>query len=280
MQYVAEEAYFQHTSSQTDTTARARIVHNITGAIVAGDEFCDLKANWDLYEARERMDTVIWAHWRRLPEMAVGNQAALPLAKALGPVSDLQQFVTQSTFVVHAATVGALKELERLKAQGGALNDFDAVWTPLMAAVRHHRLESAEWLIQHGARVDAESADGRKVTALMLAAENGDMDMMRLLLNFQCNINASDAQEQGALHFASQACRFEAIRLLLAHGAKIPDEVEQLVNMLWVPTFLERIDIVSTLIKAGANLRGCHELLELARECRYPELVSIYQSAV
>ena len=98
--------------------------------------------------------------------------------------------------------------------------------TPLhMALSFHDALDAAPFLISRGADVNACTDQG--ITPLHLAAEQGDTDVLRLLLAKGARVNAKTAAsslEAGStpLHKALEAgSSMSVLRLLLDHGADV-----------------------------------------------------------
>lgn len=89
--------------------------------------------------------------------------------------------------------------------------------TPLLDAVRSHRLDVIDAVLRAGAGVNA--GDGYGTTPLMIAASNGDMPALDRLIEGGANVNAQDAQGTTALMFAAGVGEKEAVKRLLAAGA-------------------------------------------------------------
>jgi ankyrin repeat protein len=89
------------------------------------------------------------------------------------------------------ARVGDREQLAKLIAANPAVLQLDAV---VMGAVdfRHHSL--VRWLLDQGANVKARSNARSRHTALHSAAWNGDMEMVKLLVEAGADIRARDEQ--------------------------------------------------------------------------------------
>jgi|GEM_PF-6375751 len=104
-------------------------------------------------------------------------------------------------------------------------------WPPLHAAVYARRFDIARFLIQHGAKIDAQDFNG--YTALHHAVSARDVEMTRLLLKHGASLDtrtdfhaprASDTNGDPStfntpLHLAVEREQPEIAALLLAHGA-------------------------------------------------------------
>ena len=97
------------------------------------------------------------------------------------------------------------------------------------------------WRIE---KTDIEAMDNDEATALNLAAENGHVDVVKLLLNAKANVEAEDGLGQTPLILATENGHVDAVKLLL--NAKANTEAE------------DKIFEQTPLSWAGAN--GCGEI--------------------
>lgn len=119
--------------------------------------------------------------------------------------------------LVWACKNGRTKVLPRLVRAGARLDSDPYRGTPLIWAAACDRLETAEWLIDHGANVNLKATfggltHGRGVTALHLAAQNGHISMVQLLLKRGADPKIKDDLHKGdavgwADHFGQTAVR-------------------------------------------------------------------------
>ncbi|XP_013391608.1 tankyrase-1 isoform X2 [Lingula anatina] len=89
--------------------------------------------------------------------------------------------------------------------------------TPLHLAAGYNNVEVAEFLLEHGADVNAQDKGG--LIPLHNASSYGHVDIAALLIKFSANVNAVDRWGFTPLHEASQKGRTQLCALLLAHGA-------------------------------------------------------------
>jgi ankyrin repeat protein len=91
--------------------------------------------------------------------------------------------------------------------------------TALLDAAFWGRLECAEMLLKHGAKVNAKGADG--VVPLHEAARMGHVELARLLLKHGADVNARDAKGKTPLDWAGLAAESpEMAKLLRDHGGR------------------------------------------------------------
>jgi ankyrin repeat protein len=92
---------------------------------------------------------------------------------------------------------------------------------PLGLASYFGRLETAQYLILHGADVNSPSVNEQRVTPLHSAAAGRHMEVARLLLAKGADVNAEQQGGFTPLHAAAQNGQVELIKLLIANGANI-----------------------------------------------------------
>jgi hypothetical protein len=89
--------------------------------------------------------------------------------------------------------------------------------TRLMAAAQQGDIVSIEHLIDYGARLEAQDAEG--YTALMYAANAGRDEALRQLMEYGADFNAKDRQSSTPLMFAAQGGHAQMVQTLLDSGA-------------------------------------------------------------
>ena len=87
-----------------------------------------------------------------------------------------------------AAQDGNIEEVTRLVGEGFEVNRFDDLSrTPLHYAVEGEHYSIAKWLLEKGADVNAHEEEKIGETALSLAAQGGDSEIVELLLMHGAN---------------------------------------------------------------------------------------------
>jgi ankyrin repeat protein len=88
-----------------------------------------------------------------------------------------------------------------------------------MSAAQFDRVGAAEALLDAGANIERRTKRGR--TALMIAAMNGNVDNVRLLLQRGASVNVRDEDDRSALaHARNDDERARIIALLTKAGAQ------------------------------------------------------------
>jgi ankyrin repeat protein len=90
--------------------------------------------------------------------------------------------------------------------------------TPLFGASDSGHFETVQWLLSRRANPNVRSTySGR--TSLHAAAENGDVDISRLLLQYKADIKVQNNEGRTPLHEAVNKTHNNVARLLLEHGS-------------------------------------------------------------
>jgi serine/threonine-protein phosphatase 6 regulatory ankyrin repeat subunit B len=124
----------------------------------------------------------------------------------------------ESTTAVCCAAVGNHgKVIELLFEAGADLDLSGTTWpAPLFAAALQGAIEAAKVLVGRGAKLEARFG-GR--TALLTAAAMNDMGMVKMLVEELADVDAIDAEGWSTLHQAAQNGNVEMLRLLKAAGS-------------------------------------------------------------
>ncbi|KAK1884191.1 Poly [ADP-ribose] polymerase tankyrase-1 [Dissostichus eleginoides] len=133
--------------------------------------------------------------------------------------TDIQDLLRGDAALLDAAKKGCLARVQKLCSPDN-INCRDTQGrnsTPLHLAAGYNNLEVAEYLLEHGADVNAQDKGG--LIPLHNAASYGHVDIAALLIKFNTCVNATDKWAFTPLHEAAQKGRTQLCALLLAHGA-------------------------------------------------------------
>lgn len=123
----------------------------------------------------------------------------------------------------------------------------------LHGAVMHGGLEIVQFLIAHGAHVDAQNDIKR--TPLHYAANFGHLKVIQYLINQGADVNAKDNAEWTPLHWAAYYGRLEIAQFLIAHGANInAQDYDGETPLHWVLSGGRSAIMVGYLVSQGANI--------------------------
>uniref|UniRef100_A0A8C7Z6R7 Poly [ADP-ribose] polymerase n=1 Tax=Oryzias sinensis TaxID=183150 RepID=A0A8C7Z6R7_9TELE len=143
----------------------------------------------------------------------------IPLDMVKDGDTDIQDLLRGDAALLDAAKKGCLARVQKLCSQEN-INCRDAQGrnsTPLHLAAGYNNLEVAEYLLEHGADVNAQDKGG--LIPLHNAASYGHVDIAALLIKYNTCVNATDKWAFTPLHEAAQKGRTQLCALLLAHGA-------------------------------------------------------------
>jgi len=139
--------------------------------------------------------------------------------------------------IASAARKGDVKAIAELAKAGQSTDEPSGVngWTPLMHAIHTNKLQSVEALVQAGADVNRSCCRG--LTPLILAAGNGQDEIVRILLQNGANAmhrgddgrTAFDVAIMGLSHMEGAplgACQAEAAKELLQAAPQLRETVQ------------------------------------------------------
>ena len=144
--------------------------------------------------------------------------------------------------------------IDRWMSEAGA-DDSDAFGaTALMFAAQIGDLGQARALVDNGADLNAETRVG--FNAFLLAVHAGNLEMIRLFLDLGSDINHQSAGGSTALMFASYLGNLETVRLLLDSGADIDTRTGGRGGhtALMAAAFTGHLDVVRLLVEYGADV--------------------------
>ena len=163
-----------------------------------------------------------------------------------------------------AACNGHVPMLERLLAKGVDVDqrpDFlvsgNPTDTALMAAARRGRKAAVDFLIAHGANVNATSIGPNGATPLTRAsgAPGDRADIVAVLLSHGARVNDPDASGANALWWAVSRGSLRTVRMLLDHGADLRHGGgRDAMTPLHVAVTAGNEDLTDLLIRKGASV--------------------------
>nr|CAH7736018.1 unnamed protein product [Callosobruchus chinensis] len=147
------------------------------------------------------------------------RDGATPLDLVRDIDQDVADLLRGNAALLDAAKKGNLARVQRLVTPEN-INCRDAQGrnsTPLHLAAGYNNVEVAEFLLEHGADVNAQDKGG--LIPLHNASSYGHLDIAALLIKHNTVVNATDKWGFTPLHEAAQKGRTQLCALLLAHGA-------------------------------------------------------------
>ncbi|XP_014228955.1 uncharacterized protein LOC106653870 [Trichogramma pretiosum] len=96
------------------------------------------------------------------------------------------------------------------------LRSHESHYEALKDACLHRDRGTITWLLKEGCRVNDKELDRVSDSPLHVAVFNQDLELVRLLLNFGADVNATNFQKQTPVHLAFEMRNQEMVDLLLA----------------------------------------------------------------
>ena len=189
----------------------------------------------------EMLSSYDWLDWLPLGRAAAeGRTEAVEFLLEQGAEADQRDMQNQTALdrvlsATRAPQPAKLRIIETLLSHGADVNAGPI--RPLSLAAQSGDLEAARLLLQHGAKVDAKDANGGR--PLHGAACQGDCALIGLLLDQGADVNAKTGDGVTPLHLAAWRGNRAAVNLLLARGA----EVDPKADMWGFPLLLEHFEL-------------------------------------
>jgi ankyrin repeat protein len=213
---------------------------------------------------------------------AVSNSGLTALHLGVGDIRKVRLLV-ESGADLHAAsqmgrtpllvasyTTGASETVRFLLSKGADPKKADnSGMTPLHAAIAVNDLVSAKLLLDRGADANAQANVPQPSTPLMLAGQNGNAELIKLLLAKSASVNFHSSStnqrvQNGmiqfgsvtALHTAALGGNAEAVSVLLDAGADVnAEDLRGMTPLMWaVSTDRPNLSIVRMLVAKGSDM--------------------------
>ena len=208
-------------------------------------------------------------------------------------VNAVSQLGRTPLLVAASASTGA-DVVRQLVAKGADLNVADTTGvTPLIAAANADNSEVVHILLARGADVHARAKTGQPSTALIGAAVNGNVALVRTLLSHKTDVTVASADRTAnvkngpvrfgtitALHAAVTGGSVEVIELLLKAGAPVDAmDVRGMTPLMWAVATDRADPRIMRLLRAhraDANLHstGGESAMDWARKFSNPAVMS------
>ena len=214
--------------------------------------------------------------------LAVGDVRKVRLLVERGADIHAVSQMGRTPLLIAAYTSGTLESVRFLLSKGADAKKADASGiTPLHAAVGVNDVAAAKVLLEKGAEADAQANVPQAATPLMLAAQSGNADLIKLLLGRNVSVNLHSSTnplrvQNGliqfgtvtALHLAALAGDSDAVKLLLDAGANVnAEDVRGMTPLMWaVATDRPSVTVVRMLAAKGSDVTAKSKAGETAAD--------------
>jgi len=185
--------------------------------------------------------------------------------------------------LIVAASDDKLDVFQHLLQQGASINSITGDGTTsLMDAADHGSMNVAKYILSIP-HVYTEARNNIGWTAVMFASRRDNSDMLKLLLDHGCGIDASDINGTTPLMTAIRSKEHDNVNLLISHGASVDAKDNWENTALMIAADAGEPAIARALIAAGAkvNIKNINGLTALSRaeQSKHDEVASIIRNA-
>lgn len=159
-----------------------------------------------------------------------------------------------NTLLAISAISGNINNIKYLM-QKINLNRNKGLYTPLELAILNNQLDTTKFLIANGAKINSNISDTSKTDILSSACENGNLDIVKLLLE---NGYPKDGYNK-ALQTAAQNNQVEILQYLINAEFDVNSTFNE-ETTLGIASFWDNIDCIKLLISKGAKINGSKDL--------------------
>ncbi|MDI9408013.1 MAG: ankyrin repeat domain-containing protein [Candidatus Pacebacteria bacterium] len=185
-----------------------------------------------------------------------GNVKMVKLLLAAGASVNLQS--KDGSTAMMSAVANGNKEVIDLLLKANAKLDIknDNGWTALMWASYKNNSDVGKTLIRAGSEVNTVATAGENIgkTPLLMAAKNGNSQLVTQLVEAKADVNQADADGETALMFAAKSGNRDALQSLIAADANVDATDNDGTTALMFAVKSGNRDAVQSLIAANANV--------------------------
>jgi hypothetical protein len=158
---------------------------------------------------------------------------------------------------------GEDSEIE-VSVQGGAIISCSFPENTLVQAVEADDFSEVKLRVYNGERVNSKDKCYSGNSPLHAAVENGNLEIVKFLLNSGAKINSKNFEKRTPLMMLDEDATPELVNLLLGYGAKINSADKKKNTALILAAAYAGKDVIQALISAGANVNAVNKQGETA----------------
>ena len=168
-----------------------------------------------------------------------------------------QQNINGWSALMLACREGHLKIVEMLVEYGTNIDlHNDKGWSALMVACENSQLQIVELLLKERAilKLKKEDMDNDMGFSLKIASQQGNFEVVKLLIDEGADVNFQNAKGWSSLMIASKEGHLEVVKLLLENSAKVNLQNDKGWSALMTACEMGHITVVKLLLENGANV--------------------------
>ncbi|XP_012152151.1 uncharacterized protein LOC105664036 [Megachile rotundata] len=128
--------------------------------------------------------------------------------------------------------------------------------TPLQVAVTHNQLECVKLMTLQSQKIDINAKDSDSWTVLHNAAQEGNLTMVKYLIEEGCDINARNADGSMPIHIAVEEGFRDIVEFMLNNGSTVHDRGTNNQTLLHYAAMTSQIGLAKYLISKGADINA------------------------
>lgn len=215
--------------------------------------------------------------------VTAGNELKTDITMAVGAayqtVGDIS-VVGYELPLLQAVSEGEPNKIKSLLVVGANVNgkdkNYDGI-TAMFVAVENGNIETVRMLLDFGAKINVR--DEGKRTPLMRLDGDSTPELVKLLLSYGAKIKAIDKEGNNVLHHAAYFAKGEVLEILINEGANINAQNEEGKTPLMIAAEYENLEAVKALLDAGADVslrdKENQTALQIALENDYKEIAEL-----
>ncbi|WP_144153569.1 ankyrin repeat domain-containing protein [Paraburkholderia sp. BCC1885] len=176
--------------------------------------------------------------------------------------------------MIKAVKFDDVKEVNKQIANGMDPNLTDDQGMPLLVLAAREKSEKVAAALVANPKTNIEITDKAGENAMMLAALNGDMDMVQLLISKDAEVNKKGWTP---LHYAAANGHDDIVKLLLDHSAYVDAGSPNGTTPLMMAARGGHVSTVKLLLDNGADLNVKNQIgmnaLDFAKQYKEPDVV-------
>ncbi|WP_439899824.1 ankyrin repeat domain-containing protein [Paraburkholderia phymatum] len=176
--------------------------------------------------------------------------------------------------MIKAVKFDDVKEVKKQLAHGMDPNMADNQGMPLLVIAAREKSDKVVAALIDNPKTDVEILDKAGENAMMMAALNGDIDIVKLLIAKDAEVNKKG---WAPLHYASANGHDDIVKLLLDHDAYIDAGSPNGTTPLMMAARGGHVSTVKLLLDSGADLNVKNQIgltaLDFAKQYKEPDVV-------